>query len=182
MEGVGFEPTKARAGRFTVCSLWPLGYPSARSPSFVCLPQFWLAVPLSNSSRGRRGDSNPGPTDYKSVALPTELHRQTPYLQQVGLDDDAGTGSRTTTLLTAKRPNYSPLTQEGGTAGVARTTARWRRPSTPGPSRRGPAQRPTPGGRAHNLRRRRRNARPSAWASRAAETPHRGGRRRPPRH
>jgi hypothetical protein len=35
MEGVGFEPTKARAGRFTVCSLWPLGYPSARSPSFL---------------------------------------------------------------------------------------------------------------------------------------------------
>src|SRR6516165_4476532 len=28
VEGVGFEPTKARAGRFTVCSLWPLGYPS----------------------------------------------------------------------------------------------------------------------------------------------------------
>src|SRR5271163_2916153 len=111
MEGVGFEPTKARAGRFTVCSLWPLGYPSARSPSFVfpvlrCLP-FWLAVPF-HSSRGRRRDSNPRPTDYKSVALPTELHRQTPYLQQVGLDDDAGTGSRNSHSLTAKHPNYTP--------------------------------------------------------------------------
>ena len=28
VEGGGFEPPKAYAGRFTVCSLWPLGYPS----------------------------------------------------------------------------------------------------------------------------------------------------------
>jgi hypothetical protein len=26
MERGGFEPPKAYAGRFTVCSLWPLGY------------------------------------------------------------------------------------------------------------------------------------------------------------
>ena len=29
VEGEGFEPSKACAGRFTVCSLWPLGHPSA---------------------------------------------------------------------------------------------------------------------------------------------------------
>jgi hypothetical protein len=29
VEGVGFEPTKAIASRFTVCPRWPLGYPSA---------------------------------------------------------------------------------------------------------------------------------------------------------
>ena len=29
VEGVGFEPTKAKASRFTVCPRWPLGYPSA---------------------------------------------------------------------------------------------------------------------------------------------------------
>ena len=28
VEGAGFEPAKASAGRFTVCSLWPLGNPS----------------------------------------------------------------------------------------------------------------------------------------------------------
>ena len=28
VEGDGFEPSKAYAGRFTVCSLWPLGNPS----------------------------------------------------------------------------------------------------------------------------------------------------------
>ena len=26
--GEGFEPSKAYAGRFTVCSRWPLGYPT----------------------------------------------------------------------------------------------------------------------------------------------------------
>ena len=31
VEGVGFEPTWAYAGRFTVGSLWPLGHPSAIS-------------------------------------------------------------------------------------------------------------------------------------------------------
>jgi hypothetical protein len=30
VEGVGFEPTKADAGRFTACSHWPLGQPSKR--------------------------------------------------------------------------------------------------------------------------------------------------------
>src|SRR2546423_6910873 len=30
VEGGGFEPPKAYAGRFTVCSLWPLGHPSIR--------------------------------------------------------------------------------------------------------------------------------------------------------
>ena len=29
MEREGFEPSKAYAGRFTVCSLWPLGYLSS---------------------------------------------------------------------------------------------------------------------------------------------------------
>ena len=28
MVGEGFEPSKAVAGRFTVCSRWPLGYPT----------------------------------------------------------------------------------------------------------------------------------------------------------
>ena len=35
MVGEGFEPSKALAGRFTVCSRWPLGYPtrSSRAPA-----------------------------------------------------------------------------------------------------------------------------------------------------
>ena len=54
MEGGGFEPPKAYADRFTVCSLWPLGNPSIWS---------W------------RWDSNPQPADYKSAALPIELRQ-----------------------------------------------------------------------------------------------------------
>src|SRR5262245_51001201 len=55
VEREGFEPSKAYAGRFTVCSLWPLGHLS----------------PLQS----RWPESNWQPTDYKSVALPIELHR-----------------------------------------------------------------------------------------------------------
>ena len=43
------------ADRFTVCSLWPLGNPT--------MGVYW----------SQRRDSNPRPTDYKSVALPAEL-------------------------------------------------------------------------------------------------------------
>ena len=57
VEGAGFEPAKATAGRFTVCSLWPLGNPSVFNQ--------W----------SRRWDSNPQPADYKSAALPIELRR-----------------------------------------------------------------------------------------------------------
>ena len=47
--------TEVVDGRFTVCSLWPLGN----------LPTFWSWWT----------DSNPRPADYKSAALPTELHQ-----------------------------------------------------------------------------------------------------------
>ena len=37
VEGEGFEPSKAFAGRFTVCSHWPLGHPSIMSSSLKLL-------------------------------------------------------------------------------------------------------------------------------------------------
>ena len=46
--------------RFTVCSLWPLGKPSIFSYQ---LDWSWWT------------DLNPRPADYKSAALPTELHQ-----------------------------------------------------------------------------------------------------------
>ena len=52
----GFEPPKDLASRFTVCPLWPLG----KSP--ILNWSWWT-------------DSNPRPADYKSAALPTELHQ-----------------------------------------------------------------------------------------------------------
>ena len=48
--------TEVVDGRFTVCSLWPLGNSSILNWSW------WT-------------DSNPRPADYKSAALPTELHQ-----------------------------------------------------------------------------------------------------------
>ena len=35
--GRGFEPRKAFAGRFTVCSLWPLGHPTTGKPDLGSL-------------------------------------------------------------------------------------------------------------------------------------------------
>ena len=54
--------TVGTANRFTVCPLWPLGN-----------------TPISPSPRRRKWswwtDSNPRPADYKSAALPAELHQ-----------------------------------------------------------------------------------------------------------
>ena len=54
------------AGRFTVCSLWPLGNLSTLRS---CMLKQW----------SQRRESNPRPTDYKSVALPSELRWQPSY-------------------------------------------------------------------------------------------------------
>ena len=55
--------TEVCDGRFTVCSLWPLG----NLPTFPMLPYFieW----------SWRWDLNPQPADYKSAALPIELRQ-----------------------------------------------------------------------------------------------------------
>ncbi len=63
----GFEPPKSSDNRFTVCPLWPLGYLPPNSSFFK--DQSW------------RRDSNPRPSDYKSLALPAELRQ----LSQRGL-------------------------------------------------------------------------------------------------
>ena len=54
--GRWIRTTEGIASRFTVCPLWPLG----NSPMFNW--SWWT-------------DSNPRPADYKSAALPTELHQ-----------------------------------------------------------------------------------------------------------
>ena len=54
--------TEAKRNRFTVCPLWPLGNASGY---FVYKKKWsWWT------------DSNPRPADYKSAALPTELHQR----------------------------------------------------------------------------------------------------------
>ena len=54
--GGWIRTTEAKRNRFTVCPLWPLGNSSIFSWSW------WT-------------DSNPRPADYKSAALPAELHQ-----------------------------------------------------------------------------------------------------------
>src|SRR6056297_3809471 len=58
-------------GRFTVCSLWPLGNPSRGSVFFrflgSCLP--------CQLKWSWRQELNPQPADYKSAALPIELRQ-----------------------------------------------------------------------------------------------------------
>ncbi len=53
--------TEGGANRFTVCPLWPLG----NTPIFIFIKKWsWWT------------DLNPRPADYKSAALPTELHQR----------------------------------------------------------------------------------------------------------
>ncbi len=56
---------EAKRNRFTVCPLWPLG----NSPicNIAKIKWSWWT------------DSNPRPADYKSAALPTELHQHLRY-------------------------------------------------------------------------------------------------------
>ena len=56
---------EARSNRFTVCPLWPLGNSPIIHPEYFpneCNWSWWT-------------DLNPRPADYKSAALPTELHQ-----------------------------------------------------------------------------------------------------------
>ena len=55
--------TEVTDDRFTVCSLWPLGNPSVLLCCIAGFWSWWL-------------ESNPQPADYKSAALPVELHQQ----------------------------------------------------------------------------------------------------------
>ncbi len=54
----GFEPSKCKHNRFTVCPLWPLGY-----------------LPNLNFQWSWRKELNLQPADYKSAALPIELRQ-----------------------------------------------------------------------------------------------------------
>ena len=63
----GFGPSKLKSNRFTVCPLWPLGNSPITDFQEDLLPE---AIKWSWWT-----DSNPRPADYKTAALPTELHQ-----------------------------------------------------------------------------------------------------------
>ena len=88
----GFGPPKLKSNRFTVCPLWPLGNtPSYQVPVTGNAPAIPAAIiskrgtphieritaPTSaGTSWSWWTDSNPRPADYKSAALPAELHQR----------------------------------------------------------------------------------------------------------
>ena len=67
--GRWIRTTEGIASRFTVCPLWPLG----NSPIFNYAVWSWWT------------DSNPRPADYKSAALPTELHQHLTGIARVSV-------------------------------------------------------------------------------------------------
>src|SRR6476620_3459181 len=77
----GFEPPKDESGRFTVCSLWPLGNHavSLTSPTSFIGSKGSIKLKWSCSQ-----ESNLRPTVYKTVALPTELEQP---IHQRNLDE-----------------------------------------------------------------------------------------------
>ena len=63
--GGWIRTTEAKRNRFTVCPLWPLGNSS------IFRWSWWT-------------DSNPRPADYKSAALPAELHQHRSFPRYSG--------------------------------------------------------------------------------------------------
>ena len=61
--GGWIRTTEAKRNRFTVCPLWPLGNSSKYALFLKEVWSWWT-------------DSNPRPADYKSAALPAELHQR----------------------------------------------------------------------------------------------------------
>src|SRR5919107_1341181 len=102
------------AGRFTVCSLWPLGHTPGHALAALCGASkygskrhrlFNGADPAMDESPGR--DSNPRPAAYKAAALPLSYPGATPQasrrtLRPCGLRSSARFGLRPTLVSTLR--------------------------------------------------------------------------------
>ena len=89
VEAGGFGPPKQRCNRFTVCPLWPLGNASSCKVSVTGNEPAIRQIKIYQKCGEPHidnilfcamhwswwTDSNPRPADYKSAALPTELHQ-----------------------------------------------------------------------------------------------------------
>src|SRR5215204_5407498 len=69
------------AGRFTVCSLWPLGHTPGHAPAALCAERPNMVANATDFSTDEKGlletsdqspgrESNPRPAAYKAAALP----------------------------------------------------------------------------------------------------------------
>src|ERR687890_2191170 len=102
------------AGRFTVCSLWPLGHTPGHPPAALCRAPdygskrhrlFNRSQTPQDQSPGR--DSNPRPAAYKAAALPLSYPGATPQasrrtLRPCGLRSSARFGLRPTLVSTLR--------------------------------------------------------------------------------
>src|SRR5215212_3192638 len=77
------------AGRFTVCSLWPLGHTPGHAPAALCAERPNMVANATDFSTDEKGlrrtsnespgrDSNPRPAAYKAAALPLSYPGATP--------------------------------------------------------------------------------------------------------
>ena len=95
---------EGRAGRFTVCSLWPLG-------NLTTTLLKWC----------RLSDSNQPPADYKSAALPDELKRQINLTVKIKLAEVTRL-ELATSCVTGKHSNQLSYTSKNGGHNWARTS------------------------------------------------------------
>ena len=84
MERGGFEPPKAFAGRFTVCSLWPLGY----------LSTHWVLNPRAQGHGAARNPSPSCSTPHSKQLLFRTIHRTSPGKSFAACANLAGAGDR----------------------------------------------------------------------------------------
>jgi hypothetical protein len=78
------------AGRFTVCSLWPLGHTPGHAPAALCAERQNMVANATDFSTDEKGllgtsnqspgrDSNPRPAAYKAAALPLSYPGAPPH-------------------------------------------------------------------------------------------------------
>src|SRR5215212_5219529 len=112
------------AGRFTVCSLWPLGHTPGHAPAALCAERPNMvanATDFSTDEKGLQGtsnespgrDSNPRPAAYKAAALPLSYpgtHRRRRTLASPAPQHAPASGYR---FSTRSGPRSSPSARFG---------------------------------------------------------------------
>ena len=88
----GFEPPKLKSSRFTVCPLWPLGKSPKNKNIIIASSKRATPKSMTEPHWSWWTDSNPRPADYKSAALPTELHQ---HNKEAVASKAGGRGDRT---------------------------------------------------------------------------------------
>ena len=106
------------AGRFTVCSLWPLGHTPGHAPAALCAERPNMVANATDFSTDEKGllgtsnqspgrDSNPRPAAYKAAALPLSYPGAAPHAG--GYASLSARSSLRPSLVSTFRPTASTL-------------------------------------------------------------------------